>query len=79
MKPITTAEELSKLNSDEMVAGYMAGLKSSPNYTQRSNSYWHGYMNGQVDCGAMPISDEQRQLACTVVAKNKLACTKESA
>lgn len=63
MKPITTVEGLGSLNDDEVVDGYLAGFKGTPDYTQRSNSYWHGYMNGQVDCGAMPISTEQRMLA----------------
>lgn len=69
MKPITTVEALKSLNEDEIVKGYLAGFKGTPDYTQRSNAYWHGYMNGQVDCGAMPISTEQRMLARDVIAQ----------
>lgn len=68
MKPITTVEGLKSLNEGEIVNGYLAGFKGTPDYTQRSNAYWHGYMNGQVDCGAMPISTEQRMLARDVIA-----------
>jgi hypothetical protein len=61
-KPITTQEELDALDGDLILAGYRAGLKDQPDYTQREQAYWHGYMNGQVDTGRMPISEEQRQL-----------------
>ena len=54
---------LDALNQDEIVAGYLAGLGNMPDYTKRDQGYWHGYMNGQVDKGLMPISTEQQQLA----------------
>ena len=68
MNPITTYEQLEALDQDLIVMGYKAGLSSQPDYTQRDQAYWHGYMNGQVDCRAMPISPEQSQLAAACIA-----------
>lgn len=67
MTPITTVEALDALDEDLMVLGYRHGLRTTPDYTQRDQAYWHGYMNGQVDCGAMPSSKEQQQLAHVLV------------
>lgn len=63
MKAVTTRAELDALNQDEIVAGYLAGLGNMPDHTKRDQGYWHGYMNGLVDQGLMPISTEQQQLA----------------
>lgn len=70
---ITTVAQLEQLDSDLMVKGYMAGFDNSPDYTQRDQAYWHGYLNGQVDGKHMQISDEQRQLARTVVQHQRSA------
>ena len=64
---ITTVAKLEQLDSDLMVKGYRAGFDNTPDYTQRDQAYWHGYLNGQVDGKHMQISDEQRQLARTIV------------
>ena len=69
MKPVTTLEELDALDSDLMVRGYLHGFKTTPDYTQRDPAYWHGYLNGQVDCGAVPKSNEQAELARVYVAR----------
>lgn len=71
MEAVTTVEQLDALDSDRMLAGYLAGFNNEPNYTERSQSYWHGYMNGQVDAGHMPISNEQCALASAVVASRR--------
>ena len=71
IEAITTVEQLDALDSDRMVAGYLAGFHNEPNYTERDRAYWHGYMNGQVDGGFMPISDEQAELARAVVASRR--------
>ena len=73
MKEVTTVKELDALDGDLIVAGYRAGFSNTPNYTQRDKAYWHGYMNGQVDGKHMPISNEQRQLARSVVDGRKAA------
>jgi hypothetical protein len=66
-KPITSAAELDALDGDLIVAGCRAGLRDQPDYTQREQAYWHGYLNGQVDSRRMPTSAEQAQLARTLV------------
>ena len=51
-KPVATVEELSALNTDEIVEGYFDGFDNEPAPgDNRSKSYWHGYRNGQVDGG----------------------------
>lgn len=70
-EPITTLEQLDALDPDEIVAGYRAGFSNQPDYTQRSQAYWHGYMNGQVDKGYMPISPEQCALARAYVEASR--------
>jgi hypothetical protein len=62
-KPITTLEEVDALDNDLLVAGYRAGLSDQPDYTQKSQAYWHGFNNGQVDSGRTQASEEQRLLA----------------
>lgn len=69
MKAVTTLEQLAALDGDTMLAGYLAGYHNEPNYTRREQAYWHGYLNGQVDGGYMPKSDEQAQLARAYIAR----------
>ena len=59
---VTTLDELATLDSDECVAGYNAGRKNVADFTQRSKSYWHGYLNGLVDGGHAHPSEAQRKL-----------------
>ncbi|UCV00275.1 hypothetical protein [Acidovorax radicis] len=66
-KAITTVAALNALDQDQIVAGYRAGMRNEPDYTQRDQGYWHGYMNGQVDTRRMPISPEQQQLCQAVI------------
>lgn len=62
-KPITTLEEVDALDDDLLVAGYRAGLRDQPDYTQTAQAYWHGFNNGQVDSSRCEPSEEQRTLA----------------
>lgn len=71
MKIINTLKELEMLDDEKLKEGYFAGCDNTPNYTERSPAYWHGYMNGQVDFGHMPISTEQRELARLYLAKQR--------
>lgn len=72
-KKILTKEQAQELDEELCVKGYLTGLKDwQPDYTQKEQAYWHGYLNGQVDCGKLPISDEQRALARDWVAKGKM-------
>ena len=68
MPPITTIEQLNTLDQESIVPGYLAGFKNNPDYTRKEQGYWHGFLNGQVDGGFIPISDEQRILARALVA-----------
>jgi hypothetical protein len=70
-RPVTTVEQIDAMETDTVVRGYRAGFKNTPDYTQREQAYWHGYLNGQVDGKHMQISDEQRQLARAVVARQR--------
>lgn len=63
---ITTLEQVDALDDDLLVAGYLAGLGDKPDCTQKSQSYWHGFNNGQVDSGKAPACYEQRELAKNV-------------
>jgi len=71
--PITTMEQLSQLPEDEIVAGYLAGFRGAPDYTQRGQGYWHGYLNAMTDKGISKITPEQQQLARAFVADLKAA------
>lgn len=72
MKAITTLAELDALNTDDIVAGYRAGMGFvDVNYTRKDQAYWHGYLNGQVDRGLAPISPEQTELARVIVQQSR--------
>ena len=71
LQVIKTVEQLDALNSDLMVDGYRAGFANEPNYTQKDQGYWHGFLNGQVDGKHMLISPEQCELARVVVASQR--------
>jgi len=63
-KPVATVEELSALNTDEIVEGYFDGFDNEPQPgDNRSKSYWHGYRNGQVDGGHVDVDANQVLLA----------------
>ena len=70
--PILTKEQALQLDNDLCVKGYLVGIKDQqPDYTQKDQAYWHGYLNGQVDCGKMKPSLEQQALAKDWVRKGK--------
>lgn len=72
-KEIVTKEQAEELDDELCVQGYLVGLKDQqPDYTQKDQAYWHGYLNGQVDCGKLPISDQQMNIAKDWVNKSKL-------
>lgn len=60
---ITTLAQVDALDDDLLVAGYRAGLNNQPDYTQKSQAYWHGFNNGQVDGKHAQASSEQMELA----------------
>lgn len=61
--PVTTLEDLAKLDHDEVVEGYSDGTENFPCGPNRSRSYWHGWRNGMVDCGHAEKDDAQADLA----------------
>lgn len=65
---VRTKAELALLDSEEMVAGYMAGLRGEGEPgSVFSRSYWHGWRNGASDKGFRQQDDAQRQLAREIV------------
>ena len=53
-KPVETLADLNKLDSDEIVAGYLAGSRmlDEPG-SDKSRSFWHGWRNAQMDHGRL--------------------------
>lgn len=48
--PVRTKADLETLDDDEIVAGYMSGLKLEPAPgSDKSRSFWHGWRNGISD------------------------------
>ena len=67
-KPVTTIEELNALNDGELIKGYQDGCRNIQlNSSVLSQSYLHGYNNGQADFGYSPVSIEQQELARLIV------------
>lgn len=64
MKQITTMKQLSELDEEEVVEGYLDGLKGEPKPgNNRSLSYKHGWNNGAVDAGYQEKTPTQAVLA----------------
>ena len=71
--PVTTLAELDALDSGETAEGYNDGRANEPPPSgNRSKSYWHGWRNGMVDGGHMPIDPAMRELARLVVVQPRL-------
>lgn len=66
---IDTLEKLAELDSDEIVRGYMAGLDDATVPIAESKSFYHGWLNAQVDRGRMQSSEAQRRLAYEYVRR----------
>lgn len=59
------------LDEDECLAGYRSGLQGEPEPgSDKSRSFLHGWRNGMVDKGHLPISREQEEYAKSFVAKS---------
>lgn len=67
---VRTKEELEKLDSEEMLQGYLAGKEGVPEPGSGfSRSYWHGWRNGASDFGHRQSDDAQHQLARQIVGR----------
>lgn len=62
--PVFTAEDLDALDTEEIVEGYMAGLRGDGEPgSGHGRAYWHGWRNGMVDSGRASLDAAQAQLA----------------
>lgn len=67
---VDTLEKLAELDQDEIVRGYLDGFDKIHGHEVpigKSKSYYHGWLNAQVDRGRMKSSDAQRSLAHEIV------------
>lgn len=63
-RPLSSACDLDVLDDADCVAGYRAGLNDAPEPgSDKSKSYWHGWRNGMMDKGRLPIDGAARNLA----------------
>lgn len=70
--PVSSKNDLSVLDEDDMVAGYRAGLRGDTEPGSAfSRSYWHGWRNGMVDSKRAEIDYNQTMLAREVVGTYK--------
>ena len=55
-EPIKTTEELAALDQADILDGYSDGLDNAPEPSgNRSKGYWHGWRNGMIDRGLLPV------------------------
>lgn len=67
--PVSTLEDLSTLDDDEILEGYRDGLANEPEPGgNRSRSYWHGWRNGMADKKRIPFDRAMESLAREYVA-----------
>ncbi len=72
-EPVSTVAELRLLDDAELLEGYLDGFHREPAPgDNRSKSYWHGWRNGMVDCGAHKGDAAQAALAHEVVSTGYL-------
>ena len=65
--PVSTVAELSLLDDQEMVEGYLSGLDGTAEPgSDKSKSFWHGWRNGMSDKGFAPLDDYQHALAAEI-------------
>lgn len=71
-QPLSSVRELYVLDEDDCMAGYLAGLDGSPEPgSDKSKSYWHGWRNGMMDKGRLPIDEPARNLAAEFVRRQR--------
>lgn len=71
--PVSTVIELAVLDERDILHGYLAGLngRDEPGI-EFNRDYWHGWRNGMMDRGRMPIDQAARALAHDVVQSGYL-------
>lgn len=71
-EPLSSIKELDALDEEECVAGYLSGLKGSPEPgNDKSKSYWHGWRNGMIDKGHIPIDGAADNLVKEFVRRQR--------
>lgn len=68
---VDTLEKLAELDGAEIVRGYFAGLDDPSVPVNESKSFYHGWLNAQVDKGRMKISVAQQRLAREYVERKR--------
>lgn len=71
---VDTLEKLAELDQDEIVRGYLAGFDRRDGMDVpigKSKSFYHGWLNAQVDRGRMKSSAAQQKLAREIVMRNR--------
>ena len=67
-RPVETVADLTNLDGDEIVSGYMEGWTSADEPgSDKSRSYWHGWRNAQTDKGRVPPDIHQQRLVHEMV------------
>ena len=71
-QPLSSIAELAFIDDGECVAGYLAGLHGEPEPgSDKSKSYWHGWRNGMMDTGRLPLDGAARNLAHEFVRRQR--------
>lgn len=70
---VSLLEQLRQLNEDEIVRGYRAGWDDPTVPISENKSFYHGWLNAQVDRGRMKPSDAMRKLAAEYVGRSRTA------
>lgn len=70
---IDTLEKLAELDQEEIVRGYRAGWDDPKVPIAESKSFYHGWLNAQVDRGRMKSSAAQQRLAHEYCQRGKEA------
>ena len=71
-QPLSTAAEAELLDMDDCVEGYKSGLRAeSEPGSDKSKSFWHGWRNGMIDRGLMPMDEAARNLCKEIIRKQR--------
>jgi hypothetical protein len=71
-EPVRTKADLDTLDDDEILEGYLDGLRGEPlPGDNRSRAYWHGFRCALFDRGRLTIDEPHRALAHEYVEAQK--------
>lgn len=68
---VSLLSQLEQLVEAEIVRGYRAGWDDPTVPLKENKSFYHGWLNAQVDRGRMKPSDAMRKLAAEYVGKRR--------